>query len=36
MDKLHKRLIANDDVMMMSSHRQWIKYVFELTIFFIC
>jgi hypothetical protein len=28
LNKLHKTLVANHDVMMMSSHRQWIKYVF--------
>jgi hypothetical protein len=36
LDKLHKTLIINDDLMMMSSQRQWMKYVFELIIFFIC
>jgi hypothetical protein len=33
LDKLHKTLPANDGVMMMSSHKQWMKCVFELTIF---
>jgi hypothetical protein len=36
LDKLHGTLIANIDVMMMSSHKQWMKYVFELIVFFIC
>jgi hypothetical protein len=30
LNKLHKTLVANDDVMMMSSHIHWMEYVFEL------
>jgi hypothetical protein len=29
-------LVANVIVMMMSSHKQWMEYVFELIVFFIC
>jgi len=36
LNKLHGTLVANVDVMMMLSHKQLMKYVFELTIFFIC
>jgi hypothetical protein len=36
LDKLHGTLVANVDVMMMLSHKQWMKYVFELIMFFIC
>jgi len=36
LDKLHVTLVANDDVMTMSLLKQWMKYVFELTVFFIC
>jgi hypothetical protein len=33
LNKLHVTLVANVDVMMMSSHRQRMKYIFELIIF---
>jgi hypothetical protein len=36
LDKLHKTLIANDDVMMVSSRRQWMEYVFKFIIFSFC
>jgi hypothetical protein len=35
LNKSHVTLVANVDVMIMSSHKQWMKYMFELIIFFI-
>ncbi len=35
LNKSHATLVANIDVMIMSSHRQWMKYISKLTIFFI-
>jgi hypothetical protein len=35
LNKLHMTLVTNVNVIVISSHRQWMKYIFELTIFFI-